>query len=301
MRSVLPINASYVLGVAAVFSLVSNCSRLAYDSGSNALTVIAIRTAFVGAALWVFLNARRIPWRLPAGERYRALALGALLAFSTFALNKALEVIPVAIAILIYYTYPLLTSIVSWLTRTERFSLRVAATLVLAFSGLALALQVKEGPLDAGGLAYAIAASVGWGTMMYLTGRAFRGGDSRPRTLHMMLSAAVLFLLACALAGDVAFPATREGWIGFVGVPFLYGVAIIGTLAAVGAIGAMKTSFYMNFEPVATIVFSALVLDQFMTLMQLAGAGLVVVALLIFRMPGGKLGLTDAKLDRRQP
>ncbi len=285
LRSALPANALFVLGVATVFSLVSICARLAYDSGSNALTVVAIRTSFVGIALWVYLRARRVSWRLPPVERNRALALGVLLAFSTLVLNKALEIIPVSIAILIFYTYPLLTSMASWATRTERFSLRVAIALVIAFSGLALALHVKGGPLNATGVAYAFAAAVAWGSLIYLTGRAFGGGDSRPRTLHMMASAGTLFLFACLISGDVALPVTQKGWVGFVGVPFVYSVAIIGTMAAVSAIGAMKTSFYMNLEPVTTILFSALVLEQFMTVTQLAGAGLVVVALLIFRMP----------------
>jgi drug/metabolite transporter (DMT)-like permease len=101
----------------------------------------------------------------------------------------------------------------------------------------------------------------------------------------MMLSPAALFALACLYTGDVAFPATFKGWIGFAGVPLTYSLAIIGTMAAVSAVGAMKTSFYLNFDPVATIVLAALVLDQYMTPIQLAGAVLVIVATSIFRTP----------------
>lgn len=290
MRSTPNVTAIHVLGVAAVFSMVSICARIAYDAGSNALTVITLRIVLLVPVLWLFLKARRASWRLPSSVRNRALALGALLALSTLALNKALEIIPVAIAILIYYTYPLLTSIASWVTGAERFSARVAIALTLAFSGIALTLHVKDESLDITGLTYAIAASGGWGLLMYLTGRSFHGGDSRPRTLHMMLSAAVLLIATCALTGDVSVPAALRGWIGFAAVPFLYGVAIVGTMAAVGAIGAVKTSFYMNFEPVATIFFSALILDQHMSPIQLAGAALVIVALLIFKAPTAKIG-----------
>ena len=279
----------HVLGIAAVFSMVSICARIAYDAGSNALTVITIRTVFVVSVLWLFLKARRTSWQLPSTDRKRALALGALLALSTWALNKALEIIPVAIAILIHYTYPLLTGIASWVTGTERFSARVAITLVLAFSGVALTLQVTDGPLNIAGLMYAFASSVGWGILIYLTGRSFRGGDSRPRTLHMMLSAAVLLIGVCALTGDVSVPTVLRGWIGFTAVPFFYGVAIVSTMAAVSTIGAVKTSVYMNFEPVATIFFSALLLDQYMSPIQLAGAVLVILALSIYRTPTAKV------------
>ncbi len=280
-----PVNAVYVLGVATVFSLVSICARLAYDAGSNALTIVTMRTVFAGVLLVVLLNSRGVAWKLPRRERYWALALGAVLALGTFLLNRAIQEIPVTIAILIFYTYPPLTSVLSWITGTERFSLRVLLTVVLAFVGLAFALQVKGGVLDPAGLACAVGASVTWGVLMYMTGRQFRGGDSRPRTLHMMLSSAMLFIVVCAVTGEVALPTTPTGWLGFAGVPITYSIAIIGTMVAVSAIGAMKTSIYMNFEPIATIVFSALVLDQYMTPLQLFGALLVIIALSVFKLP----------------
>jgi drug/metabolite transporter (DMT)-like permease len=276
---------AFVLLVATVYSLMSVCARLAYDAGSNALTVVALRSTLVGLALWAFLSARGIPCRLPPRDRWRALALGAVLAFGTFTLNKAIEVIPVTIAILIFYTYPLLTSILAWFTGTERFSLRVVVSLLLAFIGFALTLQFKAGPLSYAGLAYASVGAIGWGLLMFLSGRFFPGGDSRPRTLHMLLSAAALFALACALTGDIALPGTSKGWVGFVSTPLCYSFTIIGTMAAVSAIGAMKTSFYLNFEAVTTILFSAVILDQYLTAVQFVGAMLVILALTIFKMP----------------
>lgn len=288
MRPAVRIDTFFVIGVTVVFSLVSIFARLAYDSGSSVLTVLAARTVLVGSALWLYLLARGQSRRLAPADRNRALALGTLLALSTFVLNKAVEIIPVSIAILIFYTYPLLTSLASWATGTERFTLRVATTLVLAFGGLALALQVQGGAIDPAGLAYAIGAAVSWGLLMYLTGRLFRGGDSRPRTLYMMLSSSLLFLLACAVTGDIALPATPVGWWGFAAVPLTYGIGIVGTMAAVSAIGAMKTSIYMNFEPVATIIFSALILEQHLTPVQLGGAALVIAALALFKLPPPK-------------
>lgn len=288
LQGALTANALFILGVAVVFSLVSSCARLAFDAGSNALTVVALRTPLVGIALWVYLRARGVSCQLPPFERNWALVLGVVLALSTLALNKALEIIPVPIAILIFYTYPLLTSMASWVTRTERFSLRVAIALAIAFSGLALTLQVKGGPLNATGLAYAFVGAVGFASLFYLSGRIFRGGDSRPRTLHMMVSGSLLVLLVCAVTGDIAFPSTQKGWIAFWIVPVIYGMAIIGNMAAVISSGAMKSAAYMNFEPVSTILFSAIFLEQFMTATQLTGAGLVVGALLLFRMPAIK-------------
>ena len=287
MRTVLRINAAYVIGVAVVFSLVSIFARLAFDAGSNPLTVVTLRSVFTAAVLLTLYRARGVPWGLPPARRNASLALGALLAFSTFAVNKSIEAIPVAIAMLIFYTYPLLIGVASWVTGTERFSLRDAAALVLAFAGLALTLQVEGGPLAVSGLAYSVSAAVSWGALLYLSGRVFGEDESRSHTLHMTLSSAAIFVLACAFTGDVALPATAKGWIGFAGVPLTYCIAIVGTMAAASAIGAMRTSFYMNFDAVSTIVLAALVLDQYLSAIQLFGAALVVVALFIFKAPRG--------------
>ena len=47
----------------------------------------------------------------------------------------------------------------------------------------------------------------------------------------------------------------------------------------------MRAGFYMNFEPVASVLLAALILGQVLAPIQLAGAALVVAALFLFRPP----------------
>jgi drug/metabolite transporter (DMT)-like permease len=101
----------------------------------------------------------------------------------------------------------------------------------------------------------------------------------------MAMSAAAIFVLACAVTGDVALPANATGWAGVVGVPFFYAFAMIGLFAAIARLGPMRTGFYMNFEPIAAVLLSALLLGQTLAPIQLAGAALVIVALVMFRPP----------------
>lgn len=285
MPARLPVNTAYVIGVALAYSMVTIGVRLAYDGGSNVLTVITFRAVVVVLALWGFLIARGTQWRLPADERNISLGLGLLLALSNFLLNQAVALLPVSNALLIFYTYPLLLSIVSWIFGKERPTPRVVVALLLSLVGLALTLQVKGGPLNPLGLTCAILASVSWGGLMYLSGRMLGGRKSQTHTLHMMMSATLLFLLACVVTGDIALPTTTKGWIGFAGAPLVYCVAIVGTMAAVSALGALRTGFFMNFEAVGVIIFAALILEQYMNALQLAGAALVIVSMFVFNAP----------------
>jgi drug/metabolite transporter (DMT)-like permease len=100
----------------------------------------------------------------------------------------------------------------------------------------------------------------------------FRGRDTRPVTLHMALLAAAVFAAASAFAGTVALPTGHVGWTGIAGVTFFYSFATIGLFAATVHLGAMRTGFFMNFEPIATLVLSALILGQHLAPLQLVGA-----------------------------
>ena len=50
-----------------------------------------------------------------------------------------------------------------------------------------------------------------------------------------------------------------------------------------GALGASKCGFYMNFEPIASVLLAVPILGQTLAPMQLAGGALVVAALFLFR------------------
>ena len=53
-------------------------------------------------------------------------------------------------------------------------------------------------------------------------------------------------------------------------------------------LGPMRVGFYMNFEPIASVVLAALILGQRLEPVQLAGGALVVAALFVFRPSGSK-------------
>lgn len=281
----LPVNNAYVIGVSLAYSMVTICARLAYDGGSNVLSFVAFRALVVTAVLAALLAWRGLSLRLPADERGACALIGLLLAGSNFSLNQAIALLPVANALLIFYTYPLLLALAGWLTGRDRPTLRMAGAMALSLVGLALTLQVQGGHLDPLGLLYAFLAAASWGGMMFMTGRLLGGRKTQVHTLHMMLAVSVLFALALLWTGDLALPTATAGWVGFAAAPAFYLLAFVGTVTAVSALGAVRTGFFSNFESVGVIVFAALILGQYMSAMQMAGAALVITSMFIFSAP----------------
>ncbi len=284
-----------VLLVATSFALNTACAAVAIEAGSTPLTMLTVRASGAAVAIFVFLVAAGHRARLPRGERRAALALGPLIVLYSYGLLAALEFIPLALAVLIFYTYPLITAVVAWLTGQERFSRRTAAALALAFAGLTIALDVAGEGADGRGVALAGFAAVALAALVLGSARLIRGGDSRPATLHMLAAAAATAIVACLVTGDFALPQTQAGWLGFLGAPVFYTMAFIGFFWAMAKAGPVRTSLTMNFEPVASMAFGFLLLGQTLSPLQILGAGLVIAAVLGASVRGASVRAGAAK------
>ncbi|MSQ73049.1 MAG: hypothetical protein EXR27_17430 [Betaproteobacteria bacterium] len=273
----------HVLIFAILLAFVGIFTQLALAGGGNALTILTFRTVAVLGMTALYLRVAGISLKLPARDRNRSLALGLLLSVNNFSITRSIELIPVPLMVLVFYTYPVMTSLASWLTGKETFSARGAIAVFLAMAGLALALQTEFSGHNLSGIGYALLGAVSWSAMLLASGNNSGGSDPRPRTFYMNITVLVVFVAACAVTGDIAFPHTSLGWFGMAALPVVFGVGIIGLLVAAGSIGPMKSAFYMNFEPVTSIILSAMILGQRLAPAQLAGAALVIVALFLFR------------------
>jgi drug/metabolite transporter (DMT)-like permease len=281
-----PLTPAHLLAFAASFAMTGVCTALAIGGGSNPLTTVTVRTLTAVVLLLAWLRFSGVPLALGRGDAGRVLLIALPLAANNYMLNAAFGEIPVPLAVLIFYLWPALTTAVSWVSGGERFRWRTAAGLALAFAGVALALNVEFTAAQARGVWFALGASLTWSIAFLLTGYFFRGRDTRPATLHMSAIALALFLAACLVTGEVRLPQTAPGWGGIAGVGFFYAFALIGLFAATAQLGPARSGFYMNFEPIASVLLAALILGQRLAPVQLAGAALVISALFLFRPPG---------------
>ena len=78
------------LTAAVAFALTSTSARIAYDNGSNPLTVAAVRFLLPMTVLAVWLLLRGVPLKLPLWQRWAAVALGVVTAVYSWALLTAI-------------------------------------------------------------------------------------------------------------------------------------------------------------------------------------------------------------------
>jgi len=267
------------LAAAAGYAVANTSANLAYQGVSNPLTVAATRFLVPTLALVVWLRLSGVSLVLPKRDTAIAVLLGLLTALYTWALLRSFGALPFALAVLIFYLFPLLAAVIAAVFGWEKFNWKTGAAIVLALVGLTLALDVRGGNLNAFGVALSFLAAVGLAVVIVVSSRVIGKGDARPPTLYMAAGASALLLIIAAASGDFALPQTSSGWIGFVASSAVYGFAMIAFFIAVSMIGPVRASLLSYADAVISAGLGVIVLGQALTMVQVAGIALVIVAL----------------------
>src|SRR5215831_16624092 len=212
------VGAALVVLSTAAIAIVPSLARLAYDGGSDTLTVIAGRSIVTAATCFLVTALLGRPLRIPRRSLAISLGLGLLYAVHLYGLLGAVTYLPVNMAILIYFLHPLMIGVAAMFVGRETASPLRLGALVAAVVGLALAVGFSLGSLSPLGVALASLAAVLAAVIITSSAVAMRDSDSLAVTSYMMLSAALCLSVLCLARDDVEPPATAEGWLGFGGV-----------------------------------------------------------------------------------
>ena len=272
-----------VLFAAVVLAATSIAAVISFQGGANPSAIVVIR--FFGGVfvLFALLLVSRASAGLSMHDRIIAFAIGAAQAIQSFALYSSLERISVGLTMIIFYVFPLIVGVLASAIGQERLTGRLVTALIIAFLGLVLVFNVTGPGPDLAGALFAGLAAIGWTIVVVFGTQLASGGDARAVTLHIQLSALILFSLSLVVTGEVRFPVSRDGWLALALIPFLYGAAMAAFFTATQIIGSVRTSLMMNFEAVSAIILGYLVLGQTLTPLQLTGAAIVIAALFVAR------------------
>ena len=297
-----------LLGV--VFASNHIAARFAFDHGTGLVTAVLVRsgvTALILAAVVLWLRA---PLKLSAYQVSKrwVWVLAALIALQSLLLYSAVARIPVALALLVFNLFPALFTLLNWLLGGPRPSLRTAGLIALIIFGLALALDLP-GQLakpDAGssqfwaGVAFGFGAASVFALALRVTEFKLKALVGPVRSLWtmglvtLMLGSLSLIVLAGA-AGEGAgqwlmrslhWPADAIGWLGLAGLTLCYGSAFSFLFALMPRLDMARNAPAANIEPVAALILGWSLLGQSMSVMQLSGATVVVVSIVLLALSG---------------
>ncbi len=286
---------------ASLFGMLGTLSRFGADAGVDGVAFTAWRAALGVAFLAVLLVARgRVTSSLAAlrGLDARARLSLATAALMGLTLNTAIFTafgrIPIALALMLFYTYPAGVAATDLLLGRERLTRTRAAALGLSSIGVVLVLagglDTSSGiGVDVVGVVLGLAAAASQVVFMTVSRHGYRSVPADAATLVILATsvagAVILGLLVGQGAGLSAPFRSPDPWP----VLLLAGVAAAGLssmlfLTAVRTIGGTRTGILMLWEPVVGVILAGLWLGEALEPIQAVGGGLVLAGALVLQV-----------------
>jgi len=281
---------------AATFGTSGTFARSLIGAGWTAETAVVARIGIAGLILAVpAVWAMRGRWRSLRGSLGTIGPFGVLaVAGAQLAFFKAIQYVPVGVALLLEYSGILLVVAWMWVVHGERPRPLTVAGAAAAIAGLVLVLDLTGAAgVDPLGIAWGLGAGVGLAAYFVLSARVDAELPSVALASGGMgIGAAVL--LALGTTGILHLHATFER-VTFAGhqVSWLVPVAglsviaaVIAYVAGIGAarvLGAALSSFVGLTEVLFAIVFAWFALGEVPTLMQAVGGVLIIVGIALVR------------------
>ena len=278
------------------FALNGIVARIAIDGGLSPVSVAAVRT--VGGALFL------LPFVLLAWRRFtRAMALPiiAYAAIGVFASQglyfQTLSYLDVALALVLSYIAPLPVAIYQHVRRGERLPPYAYALMLVAIGGVSLSVLGGSGGIGAVsvlGIAFGLATMITFAAMLLLSPKQPAALGPMVRAGAPLVVAALLYLI---VVPPWAFPYDKLGdlvqldgrwqldvplWTTLVWVVLLGSVVpFVLVLAGNARVGSGAASMLGMTEPVVGSIAAWMILGQVLSLVQVIGIALTVVAVAI--------------------
>lgn len=266
-------------------------ARIAFNHGTDVATAVVFRSGVTALVVAVLVLLQGVPVRFTPRHRRVLPVIGLLIGLQSLCLYSAVARLPVALALLAFNTFPIFTAAWAWVLYRATPSPALVRAMPVILLGLALALDVFGAASGLGaagqwgrigaGVAFALAAAASFGLALVWTQHEAADVDGRVRTVTTMAMAGLVALVAVGVQGGFHLPQAAPGWWGLAALTCLYGTGFTLMFTLLPRLGVVGNSAILNVEPVFALVLAWLVLGQSIAPVQVAGALLVVGAVVV--------------------
>jgi drug/metabolite transporter (DMT)-like permease len=275
-----------VLLAATGYAFLPVFTRKIYElSALQPIDVALWRFLFATPAIWLIIQ-----WRQPAIDRTldrrKLLGMGIIYTGATLTGFFGLQRIEASTYIVLFYTYPAMVTLISFITGTR---LSGVAWVALAMTLVGIVLTVPDFSLAEGndiiGVALALLNALVIAIYFLLIGRVLGKTNAVARGSAWVITGTLLTLLLLVPVFGWQSPANVDTWLLLLGLGTVStALPIFSMNTGIRKIGASQASIISTVEPVESMILAVLLLGEMVLPVQWLGAGLIVSAVVLLEV-----------------
>jgi drug/metabolite transporter (DMT)-like permease len=257
--------------------------KMAYRTGVDPYTVVALRTTLAVALLWMIYLVRwrasiRIHWRDLLG----CVGMGMVNGVGSLFYYTGLQRLDASLASLLYALYPIWVFI--FLSSSGHAISRMAVgRLGLGLVGLYLITGAGSTRLDSLGVMLMLASAAAYGWHLVLGQWVLADVDSRTVTLYVLTTMAVVVDLARVMGGGPLAPISTSGWEAILSLAAVMAFSRLTMFAGLKRLGGVQTALLSITELLTTLLVAFVVLGERLSVTQWVGAAILIASVVLVR------------------
>ena len=266
---------------AVFFGAMAIFARIAYDSGSDPITVLFLRFTIAGIFMLAIMVAKGMAY--PRGRTLVTLALMGALGYVSLSIAffKALTMAPAGLVAILLYLYPAFVTLLAAIFLKKPITLLKIVALFFTFGGTLLIIGMDGGTGQNLGIVLAITAAAIYSIYIVVGSKAISNAGAFQASTIVIISAGVAFSGIVAVKG-VKFPHTAIGWVSVIAIALVStAFAIVAFFAGLKRIDAANASMISTLEPLVTVALAVVVLGETLTLNKILGGMMIMAGVLL--------------------
>ena len=271
------------LASAFIFGFTPVLAKLSYDGGSNGINLTFFRAVLALPVLLIILKILRIPLILTRQQFRDLISVGILgPCATTLLLYSSYEYIPVGMATVIHFLYPMIVTVASALLFKTRLSRSLVISVVLATSGIALFFNLPTA-ISWTGVTLAALSSVSYA--VYMLGVA----ETSLKELHFLKLSfyfCAISAIVSGIFGGIKGALTLDMSLSAGVYSFLVSMLVsIGAISlfqlGILLVGAPTTAVMSTLEPITGVLCGILFLNEHLSWGTVLGSILITVGVVV--------------------
>lgn len=253
-----------------------------YGQGMNPNTVLLFRYLMGLPVLALIMVIRGVSFKLKNRQILSTAILGILMALSSLTLFESYKYMNSGVASTLLFVYPIIVAVIMIVFFHEKFKISVAICLLIMVGGLILLMKPQGGnAVSAFGVIMVMVSALTYAIYIVYVNVSdhIKSIPTTKLLLYVLGWGSLVYCVMIIFGTSVTFPIISTGWLNLVALAFIPTVISLAcTTRAIQLIGSTPTAILGALEPVSAFILSVTILGQTITINDIMGGVLIVIA-----------------------